>query len=347
MEVEINEKVNDMKTKRLLHDINILAENKIPLDTKGNLPDSLLFQIDDVNHLNLLLTAMEKNKAYKGNLAINSTKFDDNFGLKISNIIKNNSLTALTIWNRNHPFSDRVSMIIGEALENNTSLKSFVCFLDVDELSPIRLVKFLTNENSDLKSFGYLKLTKKLCETITEYLNNKSKLSVLNFYYVPFKEINLLYEKEVPDDVVSNFADKIENDSNIIDVNVLPLDEKYEKDINEKLTKDIDIFSQTLKYSCAIVNKEKKSVIRTEEIFTKQNKYIDKILETIDRDEGKREKNSIVSIRSYLDRAIGESLNQALYDLEVQRERFPDKKELFTAKGSIRYVAQYLLNNKQ
>ena len=347
MEVEINEKVNDMKTKRLLHDINILAENKIPLDTKGNLPDSLLFQIDDVNHLNLLLTAMEKNKAYKGNLAINSTKFDDNFGLKISNIIKNNSLTALTIWNRNHPFSDRVSMIIGEALENNTSLKSFVCFLDVDELSPIRLVKFLTNENSVLQSFGYLKLTKKLCETVTEYLNNKSKLSVLNFYYVPFKEINLLYEKEVPDDVVSNFADKIENDSNIIDVNVLPLDEKYEKDINEKLTNDIDIFSQTLKYSCAIVNKEKKSVIRTEEIFSKQNKYIDKILETIDRDEGKKEKNSIVSIRSYLDRAIGESLNQALYDLEVQRERFPDKKELFTAKGSIRYVAQYFLNNKQ
>ena len=347
MEVETNPKENDIKTKRLLHDINILSENKIPLDTKGNLPDSLLFQIDDVNHLNLLLNAMEKNTSYKGNLAINSTNFDDNLGLKISNIIKNNSLTALTIWNRNHPFSDRVSMIIGEALEKNTSLKSFVCFLDVDELSPIRLVKFLTNENSALKSFGYLKLTKKLCETVTEYLNNKSKLSVLNFYYVPFKEINLLYEKEVPDDVVSNFADKIENDSNIIDVNVLPLDEKYEKDINEKLTNDIDIFSQTLKYSCAIVNKEKKSVIRTEEIFTKQNKYIDKILETIDRDEGKKEKNSIVSIRSYLDRAIGESLNQALYDLEVQRERFPDKKELFTAKGSIRYVAQYLLNNKQ
>ena len=75
-------------------------------------------------------------------------------------------------------------------------------------------------------------------------------------------------------------------------------------------------------------------------------KDINSILEKIDRKEGKELKNSIVSIRSYLDRAIGESLNQALYDLEVQRERFPEKKELFTAKGSIRYVAQYLLNNK-
>ena len=58
-------------------------------------------------------------------------------------------------------------------------------------------------------------------------------------------------------------------------------------------------------------------------------------------------KNSIVSIRSYFDRVIGESLNRALYDLGVQRERFPNNKELFNAKGSIRYVAQYLIDNKQ
>ena len=56
-----------MKTKRLLCDINILAENKIPLDTKGNLPDSLLFQIEEIDHLNQLLNAMEKNTSYKAN----------------------------------------------------------------------------------------------------------------------------------------------------------------------------------------------------------------------------------------------------------------------------------------
>lgn len=57
--------------------------------------------------------------------------------------------------------------------------------------------------------------------------------------------------------------------------------------------------------------------------------------------------NYIVSVRSYLDRVIGESLNQALYDLEVQRERSPDKKELFTAIGSIKFISQYLLDHKQ
>ena len=122
--------------------------------------------------------------------------------------------------------------------------------------------------------------------------------------------------------------------------------EKFIPDINEKLTNDIDIINKTLQFSCEIVKKEKDSQIFIDKIFAAQNKVIDSILEKIDRKEGKELKNSIVSVRSYLDRAIGESLNQALYDLEVQRERFPEKKELFTAKGSIRYVAQYLLNNK-
>ena len=140
-------------------------------------------------------------------------------------------------------------------------------------------------------------------------------------------------------------TEKIE-DADVIVFNTCCVRENAESRLFGKLG-EVKKYKEEKGTIIAIVNKEKKSVIRTEEVFTKQNKYIDRILETIDRDEGKREKNSIVSIRSYLDRAIGESLNQALYDLEVQRERFPDKKELFTAKGSIRYVAQYLLNNKQ
>ena len=75
--------------------------------------------------------------------------------------------------------------------------------------------------------------------------------------------------------------------------------------------------------------------------------HVSNILEKIDREEGKKGQNYIVSVRSYLDRVIGESLNQALYDLEVQRERSPDKKELFTAIGSIKFISQYLLDHKQ
>jgi hypothetical protein len=54
----------------------------------------------------------------------------------------------------------------------------------------------------------------------------------------------------------------------------------------------------------------------------------------------------VISIRSYLNRTIGELLNNALYELEIQRERNPDKEELFTAKGSIRFVAQFLTDYK-
>ena len=345
--MELETANNDPKIIRLLHDISILKSNKIPLDTKGNEPDTLKFQIDNPTYLNTLLDALETNTTFKGNLTIKSYKFTDTLGLKIAKIIKNNSLKSLTIENRNKPFSDRVSIHIGDALENNTSLLNFFCFLDVDELSPVHLVKFLTNANkSNLINFGYLKLTKKLLITITEYLNSQSKLNKINFYYEPLKQVNLLYTKEIDDDVMNNFSNKIEIDSNLTDVEIIPLQEEYKTDINEALTNDIQTLLKTLKFSCKIVENNKKSIINKDKEFEKQNKIIDSVLEKIDRKEGFEKKNSIVSVRTYINRAIGESLNQALYDLEIQRERFPEKKELFSAKGSIRYVAQYLLNNK-
>ena len=337
----------ERRIEALMHDVKILAENKIPLDIKGNQPNSLLFQIDDADHLTELLLAMEKNNTFKGNLQIISNKFTDNLGLKLAKIISNNSLRSLSIDNKNKPFSDRVACVIGDALEKNTSLEQFLCYLDIGDIAPVHLIKFLTNPNSKLKIFGYLKITKKLFETLSQYLNKGSKLKVLNFYYEPLKQVNLLYKKEIEQDVLDNLANKIETNSYIVDVNVIPNPSEFQQDINEKLTKDIKEIIETLKYSANIVDKKQKSVLDTDKKFKEQNRFIDNILEKIDREEGKKGQNYIVSVRSYLDRVIGESLNQALYDLEVQRERAPDRKELFTAKGSIKFIAQYLLDHKE
>ncbi len=52
--------------------------------------------------------------------------------------------------------------------------------------------------------------------------------------------------------------------------------------------------------------------------------------------------NSIISIRSYLNRTIGELLNKALYELEIERERNQDNDEIFTAKGGIKFIASRL-----
>ena len=338
---------NEKRIEALIHDVNILAENRIPLDIKGNQPNSLEFQIEDIQHLNELLEAMEKNNTFKGNLKINSNKFTDNLGLKLAKIISNNSLSSISIDNHNKPFSDRVASVIGDALENNTSLESFLCYFEVGDIAPIHLIKFLTNPNSNLKVLGYLKITKKLFETFSQYINKGSKLRALYFYYEPLNQVNLLYKKEIDQDILNNLANKIETNSYIVKINVFPNPKEFEKDINEKLTKDIEEIVKTLQFSANIVDKKGKSVLNTDQKFSEQNNFIDNILEKIDREEGKEKQNNIVSVRSYLDRVIGESLNQALYDLEVQRERAPEKKELFTAKGSIKFIAQYLLDHKQ
>ena len=345
-QIQRNE-ANEKRLKALMHDVKILAENRIPLDIKGNLPSHLLFQIDDDNNLTELLEAMEKNNTFKGNLSIISKKFTDNLGLKLAKIISNNSLTSLLINNKNKPFSDRVACIIGDALEKNTSLQKFDCFFNVGEIAPVHLIKFLTNPNSNLKSLRYLKITKKLFETFSQYLNKGSKLKQIKFYYEPLKEVNLLYKKEIEQDVLDNLAKNIETNSYINNVDIIPNPSEFKEDINEKLTKDIHEIIETLKFSASIVEKKFNSSLNTDKKFLEQNRFIDNILEKIDREEGKKDQNKIVSVRSYLDRVIGESLNQALYDLEVQRERAPDKKELFTADGSIKFIAQYLLDHKE
>ena len=332
---------------KILQQFAILKNNKIPLDYRGNEANNLRFETDSEELLNTLIDAMECNTAFKGNLSILSAKFNDSLGLKIANIIKNNSLESLTIWNRYSPFSDRVSIAIGDALSNNSSLKSLTIFLDIGNLSPIHITKFMSNQKSKLQSLSYLKLSQKMLQTVTEFINSDNcSLKQLLFYYEPLREVNMLYEKEITEETLNQLTSTIENNSNLIDVKIIPLEETFLEDINTKLTNDINILNKTLEFSCKIVQKEKNINIDIHSVFVQQNKALDSIIGKIDRDEGKKLKNSIVSVRSYLDRAIGESMNQALYDLEVQKERFPEKKELFTAKGSIRYVAQYLLNNK-
>jgi hypothetical protein len=339
--------IQEKRIEALMHDVKILADNCIPLDIKGNYASALEFTLDNVEHLTELLNAMEKNTTFKGTLIIISQKFTDNLGLKVAKIISNNSLRSLRINNVNKPFSDRVACVIGDALEKNTSLIEFFCYLDIGDISPVHLIKFLTNPKSNLQHLGYMKITKKLFETISQYLNKGSKLKELKFYYIPLKEVNLLYKKEIEQDVLDNLANKIENNSYIYKISVIPNPSEFKEDINEKLTKDINEIIKTLTFSANIVAKKLASRLNTDFKFLEQNKFIDNILEKIDRKEGKIDQNKIVSIRSYLDRVIGESLNQALYDLEVQRERAPDRKELFTANGSIKFIAQYLLDHKQ
>ena len=342
-----NDTAQERRLEALMHDVKILAKNNIPLDIKGNHPNILQIKLDDINNLTELLDAMEKNNTFKGTLNIITEKFTDNLGLKLAKIISNNSLTSLIINNKNKPFSDRVACVIGDALEKNTSLQKFFCYLDIGEIAPVHIIKFLTNPKSNLKHLGYLKITKKLFETFSQYLNKGSKLKELKFYYEPLKEVNLLYKKEIEQDVLDAFANKIETSSYICNIEVIPNPSEFKEDINEKLVKDINEIIETLKFSADIVEKKLNSLLNTDKKFLEQNRFIDNILEKIDREEGKKDQNKIVSVRSYLDRVIGESLNQALYDLEVQRERAPDKKELFTADGSIRFIAQYLLDHKE
>ena len=139
---------------------------------------------------------------------------------------------------------------------------------------------------------------------------------------------------------VSIPADILENINKTLVRNVYP-DEKLERaryeSRKERQSLYLQLTSEYKKRDSLVLQNYSDSKMK--KALGEANKKIDAIIETIDRGEGKEKKHSIVSVRSYIDRAIGELLNQALYDLDVQRERNPDNMELFSAKGSHRIVA--------
>ncbi len=190
-------------------------------------------------------------------------------------------------------------------------------------------------------------MSEKLFEMFSEYLNKGSKLFSLNFYYDPLKEVNILYKSKISQKCLENFANKIENNSFLTEINIIPRDCEFNKEINGKLSEEILAINKALKFACKINEDELKGVLHTDKEFKGENRFFDEVVKRIDRKEVQKGKNTVVSVRSYLERIIGESLNNALYDLEVKRERFPERKELFTAKGSIIYISQYLLDHKQ
>lgn len=50
-------------------------------------------------------------------------------------------------------------------------------------------------------------------------------------------------------------------------------------------------------------------------------------------------------VRKHFNNTFGSLLNDALYELQKRQERHAEEEVLFTTRGSIEYVADYLLNN--
>ena len=177
----------------ILDQIKVLYENKVPKNHKGDFLTKLSFNIEEYELLENFLDALINNSTFKGELFLKSTKFDDKLGYKISKIISNDNLTYLKIDNHTFPFTDKIALKIGDALKNNTNLKSLDVFLNIDNYSPDHLIQFLVNERSSLERLSFLKLNKKFFDIFANYLNKESKLKVIGFYFEPLESHDLLY----------------------------------------------------------------------------------------------------------------------------------------------------------
>jgi hypothetical protein len=181
----------------ILDQIKVLNQNKVPKNHKGDYLTKLSFNIEEYELLDSLLDALINNNTFIGELFLKSNKFDDKLGYKISKIIAKDNLTFLKIDNQTYPFTDKIALKLGDALKNNTKLKSLDIFLNIDNYSPDHLIQFLVNERSSLERLSFLKLNKKFFEVFANYVNKDSKLKVIGFYFEPLEFHDLLYGKKI------------------------------------------------------------------------------------------------------------------------------------------------------
>jgi len=76
----------------------------------------------------------------------------------------------------------------------------------------------------------------------------------------------------------TKFAEKIENDSNIINVEIIPIVKNFDPEINDRLVEDIEKMYETLLFSCKINLKKSGDSSQIHTIFNTQNAIMNKIM---------------------------------------------------------------------
>lgn len=198
------------------HHINILKENKIPKNNKGDEYKLLEYVLDSEDIMNELLDALIENTQFYGKLILHSEKsyFSNSIGFKIGTLLSKDNLESLIVNNKDSPFSDRISAYIGESIANLKNLKRMEVYLDIGELSYNKILSFLLNENSGIECLKCLKISEDFLIQVMEYTPfiKSLNLKTLEFYYCPFTELNLMYKSSsskgfIDTDVYRRFSD--------------------------------------------------------------------------------------------------------------------------------------------
>lgn len=264
--------------------ISILSKNKVPKDLDANEYSSLEYHVEDNKTIEQLFEALTANERFSGDLVLGykySSQMNDYIGYKVSQLIEKNKLTSITILNREHPFSDRISKHIGDSLRRNTSLRRLNVYLEIDELSQNHIPLFLTNSESNLEEISCLKVNPKLLQKLSSYMSNSSedpKLRKIFFYYEPFTEINLLYKDIIEPEIYQEFADKIQSNSRIIEASISPWFDDFNQEWNACLSADVDKINETFLFSCNINKENEDQVIDIEKIYSEENNKLTRIM---------------------------------------------------------------------
>lgn len=103
-------------------------------------------------------------------------------------------------------------------------------------------------------------------------------MNPLNMWTCYMVNNNSYSESSIKEDTYCAFGERIQYHSNITQIDVIPLFDDFNTEINKKLLEDIYGLSETLKYHCEIRKEEEDKKIDIDLIYNKENNTMKKIM---------------------------------------------------------------------
>lgn len=279
------------------------------------------FEKLDDNDIKRLSEALVKNDKYFGSIVLKKNNLSDLSALYLADAMKKfEGIRGLDLSKNN--LSSRAGEYIGEALTPEYRIHFLSFRGNCLETFGLRRVLEAVNANEHIEMLDIGVISNAGLEMVTGLLKSNTNLNKLRITECP----DAPFEKAQKDafcQVIQNYTELEE-----IKVKLNTKDKMFQQELKSKL-----------KAKCKDHKQQKKLRKRNKElILGKMVKQLDKI----DKNPKARAK---MPVRQYFTNTFGNILNDAMYELQRKQNKFPDKDEYFTVEGSIKYIADHILDN--
>eukprot|EP00347_Sterkiella_histriomuscorum_P021467 403333876 len=323
---------------RFQRDLLYLQNNQIPITSTGAEITSLSYQGEEYEKLTdedvrVLCEALMKNDKFSGPLDLSDNNLTDLSALYIADVIEKQDGRNITDLNLSRNLiQDKAGMYIGDALANNEKYPiQQILFKGVNlKLEGSKRLFSSLGINKNVKRLHIGVISNESLQEMGSSLSKRPGLIELEFQEDEAKPWAL--------DTMQSFTSnvKVYSELEVIKFIHRPLTTEEDEQRYAMFKQEIDFYckKQTQQHQKMYNFEERQKEIDTDKMF-------ESILNLIENKDLQKK----MPVRKFFNNTFGTIINDAIFALKKKQSKEPQNEEICTKKGSVKFVAMYILEN--